>query len=79
MENIINLLLLDYKNCYAMQKGVRSSVFWSRSESVTVLFGRSRCKGTAPAPPSIKQTKLSMIFSSLVHTLIKFNLKNKYL
>ena len=40
-----------------------------------VLFGRSRsrCIGPAPAPAptQIKQTKLSMIFSLLVPTLIK--------
>ena len=43
-----------------------------------VLFGRSWFKGLAPAPPEIKPTKFSMIFSSLVPTLMKGYLKDEY-
>ena len=53
----------------AKMSGLRHTAFISYSVVESVLFGRSRCKG--PAPSYIKQTKFSMIFSSLVPTLIK--------
>ena len=53
-----------------------------RSQYFLVEAGaKDRLRLPAPAPPQIKQTKFSMIFSSLVptSTMIKSYLKNKYL
>ena len=51
---------------------LRHCIVTSIGESKLVLFGRSRsrCEGSAPAPPKIKQKKFLMIFSPFVPTSV---------